>query len=122
VTARKGHMPKGARLPAEETQRFEALAIAEITRTPTRAWQDMSAIWNMLPLMHPASRRRIIRTFLELAHKRGHALSAKWVKRFAGHVIYELETGGSSRAAVHDAEKMRKAAGLPGPQPNSLTE
>ncbi|MGB9043804.1 MAG: hypothetical protein WCC81_15180 [Pseudolabrys sp.] len=103
-------MPKGARLSAEENQRIEALAIAEIAKMPTRAWQDMSAVWNTLPLMHPASRRRIIRTFLLLAHKRGHALPAKWVKRFACHVIYELDVADSSRAAVHQGEKLREVA------------
>lgn len=110
MTARKDRIPKNSRLSVEKNRHFEALAIREISRMPTRAWQNMSALWSMLPLMETASRRRVLCLFLKLAHKRGNALSVKFVKRFAWHFIRELGVSTGSKAEVHAVDKMRKAA------------
>jgi hypothetical protein len=107
VTARKerGIIPKGAALSADENLWFEKRALAELARLPTRAWQDMLALWNWLPLAHPATRRRILVRCLELAAKRGDPLSVK----IAGHAIRELASK-APRASVHDEDGLRKAA------------
>ena len=67
--------------------------------------------------MYPASRRHVIRTCFQLARKRGSALSAKFVKLLADHVICELGIG--DRSAVHDAGKMRGAARYAAHNPNA---
>jgi hypothetical protein len=96
MTARKGIIPKGAKISLEQNLWFEEKALAELERLPTRAWQDMLALWNWLPLAHPATRRRIIACCVELASKRGDPLPVIVAK----HVICVLDPK-ASRASVH---------------------
>jgi hypothetical protein len=95
VTARKGTVPKGAALSAEENLWFEKRALAELARLPTCEWQDMLALWNWLPLAHPATRRRILARCVELASKRDNPLPVK----VAEQVSRELAR--APRASVH---------------------
>jgi hypothetical protein len=106
VTARKGTVPKGAVLSAEENLWFEEKALAELERLPTPAWEKMAALWNWIPLAHPATRQRILARCVELASKRGDPLSAK----IAEHVICELAVSTDPRASVHDEDGLRAAA------------
>jgi hypothetical protein len=106
MTAWKGFIPKGAALSAEENLWFEKKARAELARLPTRAWQDMLALWNWLPLAHPATRRRILADCLRLTAKRGDPLSMK----IAEHVIHVLAVSGDPKAGIHDERAMRAAA------------
>jgi transposase-like protein len=47
---------------------------------------------------------------IELAVKRGDPLSAKFVKRFAPHLISALAVPAQARGRIHDQEGFRKAA------------
>jgi hypothetical protein len=92
----KGTIPKGAALSAEQNSWFEARALRELERLPTRSWGDMVALWRMLPSAWPSTRRRILSRCLELASKRADPLSVK----IAGHAIRELASK-APRAIVH---------------------
>ena len=92
----KGTIPKGAVLSAEQNSWFEARALRELERLPTRSWGDMVALWRMLPSAWPSTRRRILSRCLELASKRGDPLSGK----IAGYAIRELDSR-TPRASVH---------------------
>src|SRR5262249_55289724 len=108
VTERKGRVPKGATLSADENQRLEDRAIAELKRLPTSAWADMDALWRQLPAAGPSTRRRILARCLELAHERGDPLSAKFVRRFAGHAVRELAVK-APKARVHNQKALLAA-------------
>jgi hypothetical protein len=111
VTARKGFVPKRAALSAEENLWFEKKALAELEGLPTRAWEDMVALWRMLPSAWPSTRRRILARCLELASKRGDGFSANLTRRFAEHAPRELaDSPTAPRASVHDEDGLRKAA------------
>jgi hypothetical protein len=104
MTAPKGTIPKGAALSAERNLWFEAKALAELERLPTDAWEKMVALWNWLPLTHPATRRRILARCIVLAAKRGNPLSVK----IAG--LADRELSKAARASVHADDGLRKAA------------
>jgi hypothetical protein len=110
VTARKGIVPKGAAWSAEENLWFEKKALAELERLPTHAWEDMDALWRMVPSAWPSTRQRILAHCLELAAKRGEGLSAELVKRFAEPAIRELAVSTAPKASVHDEDGLRKVA------------
>jgi hypothetical protein len=106
MTARKDSLvPKGA----ERNLWFEAAALRELERLPTRAWEDMDALWRMLPSAWPSTRQRILARCLELAEKRGDGLSAKLVNRFAKLAIAELAVR-APKARVHDEDGFRAVA------------
>jgi hypothetical protein len=105
VTARKGTVPKGAVLSAEENLWFEEKARAELARLPTDRWEKMAALWGTLPSAWPSTRRRVLAACIELAAKRNDPLPVKIVER----VIHELASK-APRASVDDEDGLRKAA------------
>jgi hypothetical protein len=97
----KGTIPKGASLSAEQNSWFEARALRELERLPTRSWGDMVALWRMLPSAWPSTRRRILSRCLELASKRGDPLSGK----IAGYAIRELDSRAPRASVHHDLDR-----------------
>jgi hypothetical protein len=96
MTERKGIRPKGISLSAEENLWFETMALAELKKLPMGAWENMLALWNWLPLAHPATQRRILACCVELASERGDPLPVI----VAEHVVRVLDPK-ASRASVH---------------------
>jgi hypothetical protein len=101
--------PSGAATNADDDQWFEALATVELRRLPTRAWENMDALWRQLPSAWPSTQRRLLAYILEEAVRRGEPLSAKFVKRFVPHVIRVLSPT-QARSRIHNIEAARRAA------------
>jgi hypothetical protein len=97
----KGTIPKDAALSAEQNSWFEATALRELERLPTRSWGDLVALWRMLPSAWPSTRRRILSRCLELASKRGDPLSGK----IAGYAIRELDSRAPRASVHHDLDR-----------------
>jgi hypothetical protein len=101
VTARKGIVPKGAALSAEENLWFEKKALAELRRLPTDRWEKMAALWGTLPSAWPSTRRRVLAACIELAAKRDDPLPVK----VAEHVIRELAPCAPRASVHHDLDR-----------------
>jgi hypothetical protein len=112
MTTRKSRsrVPKGAKLSAEDNQWFETVALTDLENLPTRAWEDMAALWRYLPWAHPSTRRRILARCIELVRERGDTLSVKFVNCFAVPAIRELAVSKTARARVGNDEGLRAAA------------
>jgi hypothetical protein len=110
VTKRKGRSRKDptATLSQQVNDWFEQLALCEIERLPTAAWEDL-IVWRWLPKAFPATRKRILARFLSVAQKRGEALSARFVRRFAGHACREIGAK-PIQTAVRDQTGFQAAA------------
>jgi hypothetical protein len=94
---------------ADDDRLFEALAIAEIDRLPTRAWATMDGLWLQLPSVPPPMQKRLLMHMIEEAARRGDPLSPKFVKRFARHLARVLAVP-EARNRIHDIEGLRAAA------------
>ena len=102
--------PARAKLNPDDNQWFESRMIAELERLPTRAWENMGIWRRILWVPWPSTQRRLLAHMIELAAKRGDPLSAKFVKRFAPHLISALAVPAQARGRIHDQEGFRKAA------------
>jgi hypothetical protein len=101
--------PARAKLNPDDNQWFESRMIAELERLPTRAWENMGMWRRILWAPWPSTRRRLLAHMIELADKRGDPLSAKFVKRFAPHLIQALGVP-QARGRIHDKEALKRAA------------
>jgi hypothetical protein len=98
----------GRKSSADDAERFEDRAIAELEKLSTNTWQDMVALLRPLPKLPPSAQRRILVHMIELAAKRGDPLSVKLVKRLNLNRL--LDVPPRRRGRVHDQEAFRKAA------------
>lgn len=105
--------PKGTTTSADDNDWFEALAIAEIERLPTRAWEGMLML---LPSAWPSTQKRLLLHMLEQAAKRGDALPAKVVK----HLARVFAVSPKARGRIqHSTEAVRSAAWCRAENPNA---
>jgi transposase-like protein len=122
---RNWRRPKGTKLLEllknkidAENDQFGRVALAEIKRLPTAAWEKMKALWIGLPKALPSTRKRILATFLEEAlarqdpkHEHHCAeLPAGFVHLFAEPACREIGAKAVVRSAVRNQEKLRAAA------------
>jgi hypothetical protein len=78
VTARKKNFkPAGAAMTADKDEWFESRAVAELERKPTRAWDDMRALWLELGAAHPSTQKRIVARAFRLGRERGDVSPAR---------------------------------------------
>jgi hypothetical protein len=106
VTARKKNVvPAGAVMTADEDERFERTASAELGRLPTRAWDDMLALWFQLGALHQATRKRVLSRALRLCGARGDPPPTKLLDA----VDREFYAGREPRSRP-DENRVRQAA------------
>jgi hypothetical protein len=97
---------------------FEALAIAEIDRLPTRVWATMEGLWLHLPSVPPSMQKRLLMHMIEEAARRGDPLPPKFVRRFAPYMAQFLAVP-EARDRIHDIEGLRAAAQCQAKNPNA---
>jgi hypothetical protein len=85
---------------------FEAMALRELDRLPTSAWESMPGFWQTLPKLDASTRRRLLVHALQLCRDRRDATPkqlVEWISR-------EFNISKSPRDRVHDPAKMQEAA------------
>jgi hypothetical protein len=80
MTKRKNVVPAGAGMTPDDDEWFESRTVAELERLPTRAWNDMLALWFNLHAAHPSTQKRIVARAFRLCRERGEAAPARLLK------------------------------------------
>jgi hypothetical protein len=102
--------PEVPTTPADDERLFEALALAEINRLPTRVWANMTALWLRLPSLPPSMQKRLLMYMIEKAAGRDDPLSPKFVKRCLAPHLARVLAVPEARDRIHDIEGLRAAA------------
>jgi hypothetical protein len=101
---RPGWRPESAKVSADDNAWLEALAITEIERLPTRAWESMlialSAAW-------PSTRKRALMHMVNVAADRGDPLPPKVLRRLARALAISPK---ARNRIQHSTEALRAAA------------
>jgi hypothetical protein len=114
----KNFVPKESSLTPEEDAWFEALAEREFDRLSAPPLSNDSAIWRLLPLAHPSTRRRLLMLILAKCANCGCAPPPQLVDAIGR----ELDVSKSPRGRVADLSKLKDAARFHARNPSSSLE
>src|SRR5262245_46427430 len=107
--------PKATTTSADDNEWFEAFAMAEIERLPTRAWGNMLVFWRLLPSVWPSTQKRLLVHMLKEAAKRGDPLPAEVVK----HMAQVFAVSPKGRGRIHETGALLAAARYRAENPNA---
>ena len=114
MTERKNVVPAGAGMTPDDDEWFESRTVAELERLPTRAWNDMLALWFNLRAAHPSTQKRIVARAFRLCRERGEAAPARLLEALDLILaVLDPRTSQRRRDLCRDLRSCAQQGGLP---------